>query len=107
MARSRARRIGRRQRLLILRGTWLACAFRRFASLLVLGASLLASWSAARLGHETCRENDFVYPPPRVSARRGTTRSVVEGAGSLRASSHLPLPAPSRPPPPPARGRKE
>ena len=33
MARSRARGISRRQRLLMLRGEWLACAFRRFASL--------------------------------------------------------------------------
>jgi len=33
MARSRARGISRRQRLLKLRGKWLACAFRRFASL--------------------------------------------------------------------------
>jgi hypothetical protein len=33
MARSRARCISRRRRLLMLRGEWLACAFRRFASL--------------------------------------------------------------------------
>ena len=34
LARSRARGISRRQRLLMRRGKWLACAFRRFASLL-------------------------------------------------------------------------
>jgi hypothetical protein len=43
--------IDKRQRLLLPRGQWLACAFRRFASLLLPGASLLASW-LARLGRK-------------------------------------------------------
>jgi hypothetical protein len=41
MARSRARGISRRQRLLMSRGQWLDCAFRRFASLLGGGEPIL------------------------------------------------------------------
>ena len=37
------------------------------------------AWWCASLGHETCRENGFVYPPPRVSAGAGDRRRVVEG----------------------------
>jgi hypothetical protein len=41
----------------------LACAFRRFASLLVLGANLLASWSA-RLGHKNVSRERFRLSAP-------------------------------------------
>src|SRR5262245_26078953 len=52
MARSRAADKARKFACtcLRMRGQWLACAFRRFASLYLEGASQLASWSA-RLGH--------------------------------------------------------
>src|SRR5580693_10318277 len=57
----------------------------------------------ARARKRVARTISFIRPRA-LARRRGTTRSVVEGAGSLRASSHLPLPARSRAPPPRARG---
>jgi hypothetical protein len=49
MARSRAPGIDRRQRLLVLRGQWLDCAFRRFASLYLPEANL-KDWLRSLLG---------------------------------------------------------
>jgi hypothetical protein len=77
MARSRARGISRRQRLLMLRGRWLACAFRRFASL----------WG----GDEPCsvvvEENSDAIASRerfRTSSLPGLTRQSIESVGLLR-----------------------
>ena len=42
---TRLRYVSKRQRLLMLRGNGWHCAFRRFASLYLQGASLFGAWS--------------------------------------------------------------
>ena len=54
--------ISRRQRLSMVRGKWLACAFRRFAA--PGAATNLEAW-CSKTRTLSRRENDFVYPPPR------------------------------------------
>ena len=85
MARSRAPGIDRRQRLSMLRGQWLDCAFRRFASLLLLGANFF--WNGvvvvgiARTQKCAARTSLFC-PPPRRSAGEGD--HAKHGGGGMR-----------------------
>ena len=75
------RYINKRRRLLMLRDKWLACAFRRFASLLG-GDDSLNGVVVGKARALSRREKDVAYPPPRSGTKRGrgTMRSMVEGA---------------------------
>ena len=51
--------INKRRRVLMSRGMWLTCAFRRFASLLLPEANLFSCVVVARARAPRRRENDF------------------------------------------------
>jgi hypothetical protein len=101
-SRCRARARFRWRHRMVWRGQWKVAPLRRSASLRG-GQSLVVvhMTRARRASRERCRVSAT------AKRGRGTARSAVEGAGLLRASRHLPLPARFRAPLPRARGRKE
>src|SRR5262249_59078756 len=78
MARSRAADKARKFACtcLRMRGQWLACAFRRFASLYLQGASQFLEW---RGGHdsdaEVRREDEILFSPLRAGGERSRESS--------------------------------